>query len=262
MRSRSAALGALLVAGACMLETDVLGPTPALCPASFTDCGGMCVQLALDRNNCGACGVRCAEGEECASGRCELECGGGTSKCGEGCVDTKTDPANCGSCGKACAKDDVCSTGKCSFECAGGTTECSDKCVDMQLDPANCGGCGAACAPGEVCSTGMCAIECAGGTSKCSDKCVDVQLDPQNCGGCGNACGPGLTCIMAGCREPGGHLWSKGFGSSGGDQGRAVALDANGNALVAGLFSGTVDFGGGPLVSAGGHDIFVLKLAP
>jgi hypothetical protein len=36
-------------------------------------------------------------------------------------------------------------------------------------------------------------------------------------------------------------------------------VDGNGDVLVAGFFTGTVDFGGGPLTSAGGADIFVVK---
>jgi hypothetical protein len=36
-------------------------------------------------------------------------------------------------------------------------------------------------------------------------------------------------------------------------------VDTNGNVIVTGLFQGTVDFGGGPLTSAGSYDIFVAK---
>ncbi|MDB4944831.1 MAG: hypothetical protein JWP97_4365 [Labilithrix sp.] len=58
------------------------------------------------------------------------------------------------------------------------------------------------------------------------------------------------------------HLWSRRFGGIAGaeDRGRSVATDAAGNVVVAGNFSGTIDFGGGPLVSAGSWDIFVAKL--
>ncbi|WP_437321070.1 hypothetical protein [Sorangium sp. So ce385] len=41
-----------------------------------------------------------------------------------------------------------------------------------------------------------------------------------------------------------------------------LAVDARGNILITGAFEGTVDFGGGPLVSAGYKDAFVLKLDP
>ena len=44
--------------------------------------------------------------------------------------------------------------------------------------------------------------------------------------------------------------WVKDLGGSGTDIGYAVARDANGNVAIAGAFSGTVDFGGGPLTSA------------
>jgi hypothetical protein len=55
------------------------------------------------------------------------------------------------------------------------------------------------------------------------------------------------------------HLWSQRFGGTGDDSGRVVAVDGTGNVLVTGTFTGTVNFGGGDLTSAGGYDIFVAK---
>ena len=60
----------------------------------------------------------------------------------------------------------------------------------------------------------------------------------------------------------GSHLWSKRFGSTGNDEGLGVAVDGSGNVVVTGYFTGTVDFAGGGLTSAGNSDIFVAKLAP
>ncbi|AUX38701.1 uncharacterized protein SOCE26_000790 [Sorangium cellulosum] len=63
--------------------------------------------------------------------------------------------------------------------------------------------------------------------------------------------------------EPtGAPRWSARFGAAGNDVGYGVAADASGNLYVAGWFTGTVDFGAGPLVSAGGEDIFLIKLDP
>jgi hypothetical protein len=59
----------------------------------------------------------------------------------------------------------------------------------------------------------------------------------------------------------GDHLWSQIFGDSGA-RGQGIAVDGAGNVLVAGEFLGTVDFGGGSLISAGSFDIFVAKFDP
>ena len=53
--------------------------------------------------------------------------------------------------------------------------------------------------------------------------------------------------------------WAHGMGSTGSERGYDVAVDRNGDLLVAGFFQGTVDFGGGPLTSAGSSDVFVAK---
>ena len=56
------------------------------------------------------------------------------------------------------------------------------------------------------------------------------------------------------------HLWSRRYGDAADQAGHGVALDASGNAAITGSFGGLVDFGGGPLTSAGQRDVFVLKL--
>jgi len=55
------------------------------------------------------------------------------------------------------------------------------------------------------------------------------------------------------------HLWSR-LVSTGGGNLRGLAVDGPGAVLLTGDFSGVGDFGGGNLVSAGGTDIYVVKL--
>jgi hypothetical protein len=57
----------------------------------------------------------------------------------------------------------------------------------------------------------------------------------------------------------GGHQWSKRFGSTGTDVGWALAVDPSGHVVVTGSFSGTVDFGGGPVMSTGSVNAFAAK---
>jgi hypothetical protein len=60
----------------------------------------------------------------------------------------------------------------------------------------------------------------------------------------------------------GDYLWAKGFGDANSQSARSIAADVSGNVLVTGRFAGTMDFGGGPLKSAGGYDVFAAKLSP
>ncbi len=58
----------------------------------------------------------------------------------------------------------------------------------------------------------------------------------------------------------GSHVWSRRFGDSDDYQeALGVAADPSGGVVITGYYCGTVDFGGGPLASAGGEDIFVAK---
>jgi hypothetical protein len=59
--------------------------------------------------------------------------------------------------------------------------------------------------------------------------------------------------------KSGAHRWSKRFGGADSDRAYGVTKDSSGNATVVGYFSGTVDFGGGPLTSAGDSDIVVVS---
>ena len=63
--------------------------------------------------------------------------------------------------------------------------------------------------------------------------------------------------------DPNGHhLWSRQVGDTCFTGAQSIAVDASGNVFLAGSFGGKLDFGGGPLVSAGGYDIFVAKFDP
>jgi len=54
--------------------------------------------------------------------------------------------------------------------------------------------------------------------------------------------------------------WVNTYGGASSDIGQGIAVDSSGNSYITGYFGGTVDFGGGDVTSAGGYDIFVLKL--
>lgn len=60
----------------------------------------------------------------------------------------------------------------------------------------------------------------------------------------------------------GSRLWVKRFGDASSQTSRALAVDGTAKVLLAGEFSGTLDFGGNALVSMGGSDVFLAKLAP
>jgi hypothetical protein len=57
----------------------------------------------------------------------------------------------------------------------------------------------------------------------------------------------------------GSTIWQQRFGSTTVDRGQAIAISGTG-LYVTGRFQGTVNFGGGDLASAGGDDVFVLRL--
>jgi hypothetical protein len=106
------------------------------CAEGFTDCGGVCVDLATNIRHCGSCALICNLDftDTCEDGRCTssqqivaaeepvvaaeelpaFSCPEGQVDCGAGCIDIVSDPANCGGCGIVCAADQQCFQGACA----------------------------------------------------------------------------------------------------------------------------------------------------
>lgn len=81
-----------------------------------------------------------------------------------------------------------------------------------------------------------------------------------NFGGGALPAGGDFDVFVAKLDAQGGHVWSHHYGGAGKQQGESVAVDASGNVILAGRFEGGVDFGTGPLLSAGTTDVFITKL--
>ncbi len=65
--------------------------------------------------------------------------------------------------------------------------------------------------------------------------------------------------LLADC---GGQIWSKRIGGTGDQKTNQIARDSQNNVFVTGSFAGTFTTGGNPITSAGGYDVFVVKLDP
>jgi hypothetical protein len=81
--------------------------------------------------------------------------------------------------------------------------------------------------------------------------------------GGGSLVGSGNNDVFVAWFDQGGaYRWSKGFAGTQLQQVHGVATDSADHVLFAGRFFNTIDFGGGPLVSAGFYDVFAVKLSP
>jgi hypothetical protein len=81
--------------------------------------------------------------------------------------------------------------------------------------------------------------------------------------GAGPMTSAGLHDIFVAKLGPSGEtLWVRQFGDPTHQYVGDMEIDRNGNAMLGGVFEGSVDFGNGPLISAGAQDAFVVKLDP
>jgi hypothetical protein len=89
---------------------------------------------------------------------------------------------------------------------------------------------------------------------------VGSYNDPMDMGGGVLPYGGSLDMFLAKYASvDGAHLWSHGFGSTNQDDGTAVVCDGSNNVILLGRFGGSVDFGGGALVSAGTADVVLAR---
>ncbi len=58
------------------------------------------------------------------------------------------------------------------------------------------------------------------------------------------------------------HLWSRRFGSNLDELGVSLAVDPAGSVIITGSFDDSLDFGDGPMRTAGRSDVFIAKFAP
>jgi hypothetical protein len=139
-------------------------------------CGGACIFVDDDPDNCGRCGNRCAPGHVCRHGNCNCE----SSEC--------DDPDPCATCQGA--DFDCCGDGRCIYK--------------HGFDRDNCGGCDIVCGRGLHCIEGEC--RCADGYHFCpqAHRCINSQF--WEC--CGTAESPaGGYCGIGQCCESGDAAW-------------------------------------------------------
>lgn len=74
--------------------------------------------------------------------------------------------------------------------------------------------------------------------------------------------GGGTDAFVMRLTNAGAYAWARRIGAGGNQYAVGAAVDSAGSLLVTGYFDGSIDFGLGPLVSAGGLDLVVSKLAP
>jgi hypothetical protein len=91
------------------------------CLPGLVLCGdgmGVCVDIFVDRFNCGGCGITCPLPQGCQGGVCvgaASTCQDPLVDCGGICVDLGSDPFNCGGCGWVCPPEvPLCVAGSCT----------------------------------------------------------------------------------------------------------------------------------------------------
>jgi len=190
----------------------------------------------------------------------DVDCGGTCSRCADG--------KKCSS-GADCVST-ACTAGLCALP------TCTDLTQDGKETDVDCGGTCLPCADGKscvfasdctsgVCTAGLCQA------ATCNDGSANGTETGLDCGGTCPHCPDSQPCVVgadcasticdaAVCKSN--FTWADRGGDATDQAAFGVAFDAQGDVIVTGSFHGTMDWGGAPLISAGGSDIFLAKLDP
>lgn len=200
--------------------------------------------------------------------------GGGSSACAPGevasCYSGPFGTDGVGECkaGTKTCNADGSGFGACTGEVVPGTESCTTAGDEDCDGVANEEGQDCVCVPGafQLCYSGAAGTA---GVGICKEGVLTCNADGLGFGACMNEVVPGVE----DCKTPADEdcdgltplcpaLWANRYGSTSPDFIWGTGIDSQGNTIAVGDFDGTVDFGGGPLVSAGGNDTFLLKVDP
>ncbi|MGC9044690.1 MAG: SBBP repeat-containing protein, partial [Myxococcota bacterium] len=234
-----------------------------------------------DKYHCGNCKTDCTKLDNvlsvvCADFNCGiLRCKTDFDDCNKDATDgcesnLATDAHHCGNCARDCGNNSVCNNKSCA--CRPGFGNCNVLWEDgCEIDFNNVRTCGKDCNSLVNCGQNTecynyacrCIVPFADCNSSWSDGCeIDTDNDRLNCGGCKSTCTNGINysgiCVKGRCA--GRYSFARAYGSTGDDEGMAIAKDPQGNTIIAGNFSWTMKLGTYTLTPTGSTDIFVAKL--
>ena len=177
------------------------------CPTGQLPCGGKCIDVTSDPQNCGGCGLVCSlshakttcSNSICVIVACDAQWGDCNNQPADGCEAQLGTVQNCSRCGDACSfanAQATCSQGVCQMlSCHPGYGDCdataANGCESPLNTSAHCGSCTVSCPAGQSCIQG-----------RCQDYCEDSDGDGHGKTSCGgDDCNDNDRSVYPGARE-------------------------------------------------------------
>jgi hypothetical protein len=156
---------------ACLIDTDCqsghcVSNVCRQCGEGLTNCGGNCVDIQTDVDNCGGCSQVCFVEHgiaSCVSGTCQVEsCDQGFADCNsnpsDGCETALGTNTDCSGCGAGCTAPQTCGGGGSPNVC--GCTPTCPACVNSNVHSNGCGGFCAKTCSGNCCDNVCTMLQC------------------------------------------------------------------------------------------------------